>query len=523
MNAFEKEIDGVTITDSYENTEELLKKFPVEYPTRIPTDGGKKIENRLLTGFDNWNRGIDGWKAWGSILYTRDSIYNVHGARLTLGQYQTAMGVMLKQVDIKMGAFHNIIINGDWTAIRYDISTNGKPGTVMEFVHFKDYGPDLGSRVLEGWGGPRDASYHGLCRIMTDDQKKEQKKKDEELISYVIPETDNLVQKYPVMNPTEPVGANADAMKLRILKLFDAWNQGETAFEQSLDCFFTGDVLIQLPGLRKLTLEEYKKEVTSFCKETRREKKYFDSILISDAWAALHFRYVDTDKASGKQAVGDGMHFLHFNSEGNIDQVYISEPVTGDAAKAGVVPVSAKKKLDEKERTALTRRLAESYIAAYDKKAVKDGATYDDWVFASDATYWSPYFGNEMIDLSVNPMSVADAATFEAKSYSVEFKDWGPLDFECFPTPDGVAWKSHFGGHRRRDNVLMDFFAYSFLHINEYGEITHWETHVNPDYNDFLDVAIGAHGPFKNGAHEYMAAVVKKLESAGIDLKSLQH
>ena len=59
-----------------------------------------------------------------------------------------------------MGDFHNIIINGDYTAIYYDITTiNGdkeNPGTVMEFVKFKDYGGDLGTRVVEGWGGTKD-------------------------------------------------------------------------------------------------------------------------------------------------------------------------------------------------------------------------------------------------------------------------------------------------------------------------------------------------------------------------------
>ena len=65
------------------------------------------------------------------------------------------------------------------------------------------------------------------------------------------------------------------------------------------------------------------------------------------------------------------------------------------------------------------------------------------------------------------------------------------------------------------------------LHIvfktNEYGEITHWETHVNSDYNDFLDVAIGEHGPYKNGASDYMKAVKKKLISAGIDFSAFAH
>ena len=41
--------------------------------------------------------------------------------------------------------------------------------------------------------------------------------------------------------------------------------------------------------------------------------------------------------------------------------------------------------------------------------------------------------------------------------------------------------------HRKKDDVFMDFFAYSYIKTNEYGEITHWETHVNSDYNDFLD------------------------------------
>ena len=69
----------------------------------------------------------------------------------------------------------------------------------------------------------------------------------------------------------------------------------------------------------------------------------------------------------------------------------------------------------------------------------------------------------------------------------------------------------------------MDFFAYSYIKTNEYSEITHWETHVNSDYSDFLDVAIGEHGPYRNGADAYMKAVMKKLMSAGIDISALAH
>jgi len=80
--------DEVVIVNSYDNTQELIQKFPVNNPTTVRPGIEEKIQNRLLTGFENWNRGFLAWKKWGSILYTEASIYNVHGARLTLGQYQ---------------------------------------------------------------------------------------------------------------------------------------------------------------------------------------------------------------------------------------------------------------------------------------------------------------------------------------------------------------------------------------------------------------------------------------------------
>lgn len=46
----------------------------MENPTAVTSDLEENIQNRLLTGFENWNRGFDAWKAWGDILYTNDSI-----------------------------------------------------------------------------------------------------------------------------------------------------------------------------------------------------------------------------------------------------------------------------------------------------------------------------------------------------------------------------------------------------------------------------------------------------------------
>ena len=154
IKAFSNE-DEVDILNSYNNTDELIKKFPVIYPTTVKPGLERNIQNRLLTGFENWNRGYDAWKAWGNILYTQDSIYNVQGARLSLSQYQAAMDVSLKKSKIVLGAFYSMVICDDFAAIRYDdtkiIGDKEMPGTVMEFVKFKDYGEELGTRVVEGW------------------------------------------------------------------------------------------------------------------------------------------------------------------------------------------------------------------------------------------------------------------------------------------------------------------------------------------------------------------------------------
>ena len=119
----ESQDEEIDIVNSYNNTEELIKKYPVGNPTKVLSGIEEKIQNRLLTGFENWNRGFKAWKAWGNILYTNDSIYNVHGARLTLAHYQDAMDVSLKQATILMGAFHNMLINDEFTAIHYDFIT----------------------------------------------------------------------------------------------------------------------------------------------------------------------------------------------------------------------------------------------------------------------------------------------------------------------------------------------------------------------------------------------------------------
>ena len=188
--------NGIDIVNSYENTDELIKKFPVNNPTSVEPGIERDIQNRLLTGFENWNRGFDAWKAWGNILYTKDSIYNVHGARLTLAEYQRAMYASLREMTILMGAFRNMVICGEWTAIHYD-TTNIKngvetPSSVMEFVKFKDYGEELGTRVVEGWGGVKNEDYSSMTRLQSPERRIIEENKLTDMKNYQIPDIEDL-------------------------------------------------------------------------------------------------------------------------------------------------------------------------------------------------------------------------------------------------------------------------------------------------------------------------------------------
>jgi len=113
------------------------------------------IKDRLETGFKNWNGGYDSWLIWCDTLYDDASMYNVYGHRLTLKQYQDMMGELFAKQDIFLGKFHNMLIQDNWCAIRYDVETVDKATgkreiqESMEFVRFKE--TPTGVKVDEGW------------------------------------------------------------------------------------------------------------------------------------------------------------------------------------------------------------------------------------------------------------------------------------------------------------------------------------------------------------------------------------
>ena len=320
----EEEIDVLNL---YNNTQELIKKFPVINNTTVLPGLEERIQNRLLTGFENWNRGFKTWKAWGNILYTNDSIYNVHGARLTLAHYQAAMDVSLKQVKILMGDFHNMLITDNFTAIHYDFITEKdgkrKVGKVMEFVNFKEYGKELGTRVVEGWGSTKDASYDGFTRFQ-DVEKEEQERQDKYNLDYVIPEKEDLKEKYPIKYNTTYIDSNADDILKIILEGFDSWNKGISYYIDFVGKNYLENATSSSLDERERTMDEFKNEMRELFDKETIDKLYFDNILIRENWAALHYRYRREVKSTKEKTVGDRMQFLKFKENNGILKIVAS-------------------------------------------------------------------------------------------------------------------------------------------------------------------------------------------------------
>ena len=312
--------DDVEIINSYNNTDELIAEFPVTNNVTVLDGIEKNIQNRLLTGFANWNKGFKAWKKWGDILYTNASIYNVNGAHLTLAQYQAAMNVALNRSKIDLGQFHNMIINGNYTAIYYDdYHYDGEvktPGTVMEFVRFKDYGPELGTRVVVGWGGTKGNAYDSMRTFQGDQQRMIQDEQINLLLHYQIPTTGTLREKYPILFPVEYLNNTiADKYIDIILEGFDKWNTDIDDYINWIGTRYTTNASSKGLEDNERNMSSYKEAMKELNSNYDIKKLYFDNILIRDDWAALHYRYRRVNRADNTTYVGDRMQFLKFVEE----------------------------------------------------------------------------------------------------------------------------------------------------------------------------------------------------------------
>ena len=273
----------------------------------------KKIQNRMLNGFNTWNLGYDAWEHWGEVLYSEESIYNVHGAHLTLEEYQNAMNMSLQSTDIQMGQFRNMIISDNWAAIRYDTSmTNRQTGEtsyspVTEFARFKDFG-ERGAKVDEGWGGVRDSNLQVMMYFMTEEERAYQKQLDGAILNIVLPETDNLEEKYPVTYPTAISTDMAKEIQTIVLREFEAWNNGK--WSDWADQYCTSDIEYHLEDA-EMTLDEAKTMVSQMISDLNVQRVRLDNLIVSEDWAGVHYWNVITGEDDARTPM-DTMAFMHF-------------------------------------------------------------------------------------------------------------------------------------------------------------------------------------------------------------------
>jgi hypothetical protein len=180
-------------------------------------------------------------------------------------------------------------------------------------------------------------------------------------------------------------------------------------------------------------------------------------------------------------------------------------------------------KMKLEDRIALHHQMAEAYRDGYllgvhsgHAEGVHSGRFYELWQFTDDAVYLSPYFtGDQLILLrDVFGPGTEMVTTMEARAYSVKFPEWSPVEFKVWAADNGFTMRVRWEG-TLKDGTKMGFYSIGFVETNDEGKITRWETHVNDEeYGRFLDVAIGGHGPFKQGA-DYVELLTRVLKESG--------
>lgn len=316
-------------------TEELLGKFPIAFETPVTTDLEKKIQNRLLNGFNTYNLGYDAWKDWGNVLYYPGSIYNVNSVRLTLEEYQLSQKNMLGTDDIQLSPFKHMIISGEWTAIQYATTHNNRQTgkvevfPVMEFVRFGDHG-EKGAKVEEGWGGVRYAfRYDFLQQFQNAEEKKRQDSYIEGIINTILPETDNLDTKYPIFYPTLVHTPAAQKMKMAILRDFDHWNKGYAAWVEWSGNFLAPEFKYYAPDGRILDREGTKADVKATFDKEQVRRVFIEHLIVSGDYAGIHYWSV-VKRNDGFTFATDTMQIMHFVEEGGTclaDQCWLTQEV----------------------------------------------------------------------------------------------------------------------------------------------------------------------------------------------------
>lgn len=135
-------------------TETLLKKCPITFQTPAESAEEKGIQNRMLNGFNCWNKGYDAWAQWTDAFFTKDIAYGYNDDNFDLAGLRANAKALLQVKDIRRVKVYNILTGGNWAAIHSWHVVTAKDGSrdvfdSMAFYHFTEADGDL--RVDQCW------------------------------------------------------------------------------------------------------------------------------------------------------------------------------------------------------------------------------------------------------------------------------------------------------------------------------------------------------------------------------------
>jgi hypothetical protein len=170
------------------------------------------------------------------------------------------------------------------------------------------------------------------------------------------------------------------------------------------------------------------------------------------------------------------------------------------------------------DRIALHRRMAEGYHEAYARRIERGRVQFPpEWRFAEAALYSSAYFGggrDSPIGKMVNRpgVTISDGASREMRVYAAVLPDYEPVEFHCYPSPEGFVTKTLFVGHTAA-GVRMQSWMIDFFLVDDAGLITRWETFSDgEDFGPIVELATGVRGPFPDFA-TYWRLLEQRLQA----------
>ena len=118
-----------------------------------------------------------------------------------------------------------------------------------------------------------------MSSFQTDEERAAQKAREDVVINTIIPDTQNLEEKYPILHPTAIDGELSRKIKNAILTDFDKWNEGYDVWSQWADTYYDSNLNYCAYTTMK-TLDEIKAERKQEAENTEVKRVYFDNMLI---------------------------------------------------------------------------------------------------------------------------------------------------------------------------------------------------------------------------------------------------